>query len=205
MIDDTKIQIFAKAPEAGRTKTRLIPTLGADGAAALHKQLIRHAVTTARAAELGPVELWCASAVAHPLFVELAASESVTLREQTAGDLGVRMHAALEDALATHRYVLLIGTDCPGYSVKYLHAARNGLMSGNGAVIGPAADGGYVLIGLRQNDASLFRGIDWGKGGVMEATRERLRRLGWQFGELETLRDIDRPEDVTDADLLALI
>lgn len=201
MTGDTKILIFAKAPEAGRTKTRLVPKLGAEGAAALHKQLIRHTVATARAAELGPVELWCTPTAAHPFFAELAANESVTLREQTVGDLGARMHAALEDTLATHRYALLIGTDCPSYSIDYLQAGRNALASGDDAVIGPAADGGYVLIGLRKNDAGLFSDIDWGSGSVMESTRDRLRQLGWQFSELATLRDIDRPEDVTDADL----
>lgn len=201
MTGDTKILVFARAPEAGRTKTRLVPRLGADGAAALHRQLIRHAVETAQAAELGPVELWCAPSTTHPFLAGLGADASIALREQPDGDLGARMHAALDDALATHPYALLIGTDCPDYSAGYLRAARDALASGNEAVIGPATDGGYVLIGLRRNDARLFSGIDWGSSSVAESTRDRLRQLGWSFSELETLRDIDRPEDITGVDL----
>ncbi|HET6655926.1 MAG TPA: TIGR04282 family arsenosugar biosynthesis glycosyltransferase [Gammaproteobacteria bacterium] len=192
----TTILVFAKAPEPGQTKTRLIPTLGAKGAATLHEKLIRHAVTVARDAELGPVELWCAPSSAHPLFGEMAATGSVTLRDQPLGDLGQRMQAALDDALARHAYVLLIGSDCFEYSVDYLRTAADVLRSGNDAVLGPAADGGYVLIGLARNHLELFAGIAWGGSTVLGATRDRLRRLGWSFRELPVLNDIDRPEDV---------
>ncbi|HET7308102.1 MAG TPA: TIGR04282 family arsenosugar biosynthesis glycosyltransferase [Gammaproteobacteria bacterium] len=192
----TKILIFAKAPEPGRTKTRLIPKLGAEGAADLHAQLIRHAVTTACAASLGPVELWCTPSTDHPLFTDLAADGSIRLREQPPGDLGARMHAALDDALAMHTHALLIGSDCPGYSVEYFQSAGAALASGSEAVLGPAADGGYVLIGLTKNHSNLFSNVPWGTGNVLQMTRQRLHHLGWRLTELATLRDIDRPEDM---------
>lgn len=192
----TKIIVFAKAPEPGRTKTRLIPKLGAEGAANLHAQLIRHAVATACAADPGPVELWCTPSTDHPLFKDLAANDSIRLHEQPPGDLGARMHAALDDALATHARALLIGSDCPDYSVSYLQQALAALVSGSDAVLGPAADGGYVLIGLSKNHPDLFRDINWGTSEVLQATRRRLRQLGWPFAELPVLRDIDRPEDL---------
>lgn len=193
---EAKVIVFAKAPEPGKTKTRLIPMLGADGAARLHEKLIRHAVTTAGAARLGPVELWSTPSSAHPVFADLAMAHAVTLREQPPGDLGSRMHAALDDALATHAYGLLIGSDCLEYSASYLVTALDALACGNDAVLGPAADGGYVLIGLARNHPALFKDIEWGSATVLAATRARLQELGWRFRELPVLHDIDRPEDV---------
>ncbi|HET7569434.1 MAG TPA: TIGR04282 family arsenosugar biosynthesis glycosyltransferase [Gammaproteobacteria bacterium] len=198
MILASKIIVFAKAPEPGKTKTRLIPRLGAEGAADLHQTLIRHAVAMACAAGLGPVELWCTPSTDHPLFEELAANGTIRLREQPPGDLGARMRAALYDALATHARALLIGSDCPGYSVEYLKSAETALASGSDAVLGPAADGGYVLIGLTKNHPDLFSNIPWGTGNVLQMTRRRLHRLDWRFAELPVLHDIDRPDDLID-------
>ncbi|HET7674410.1 MAG TPA: TIGR04282 family arsenosugar biosynthesis glycosyltransferase [Gammaproteobacteria bacterium] len=193
---DTAVLVFCKAPVPGETKTRLIPRLGADNAARLHAALIRHAVTTATAASLGPVELWCTPSCEHPLFDMLAQQFALVRHLQSGADLGARMQHALQSALAANRFALLIGSDCPEFTVDYLGAARQALAAGNDAVIGPAADGGYVLIGLARNNAKIFESINWGSDEVLAQTRERLRQLGWQWRELDTLHDIDRPEDL---------
>ncbi|HET7370491.1 MAG TPA: DUF2064 domain-containing protein, partial [Gammaproteobacteria bacterium] len=101
-----------------------------------------------------------------------------------------------DGALATYHYGLLIGSDCLDYSADYLVTALDALASGDDAVLGPAADGGYVLIGLARNHPALFEGIEWGSTSVLAATRARLRELDWRFRELPVLHDIDRPEDV---------
>ncbi|HET7370995.1 MAG TPA: DUF2064 domain-containing protein, partial [Gammaproteobacteria bacterium] len=128
---EAKVIVFAKAPEPGKTKTRLIPKLGADGAARLHEKLIRHAVAIACAAQLGPVELWCTPSSAHPVFAELATAHAIALREQPPGDLGSRMHAALVGALATNHDGLLIGSECLDYAADYLLTELDALDSGD--------------------------------------------------------------------------
>ena len=98
-------------------------------------------------------------------------------------------------ALAEHAHVLLIGADCPALTARHLCQARQALLGGADAVLAPAEDGGYVLMGLSRFDARLFEDIAWGSDGVLQETRARLRALGWRWRELETLWDVDRPED----------
>lgn len=105
------------------------------------------------------------------------------------------MHRAFDRALRTADAVVLIGTDCPVLQASDLHAAVRALQGGADAVLSPAEDGGYALIGLRRVSAHLFSEIDWGSTSVMESTRQRLRELGWRWRELRTVWDVDRPED----------
>lgn len=107
----------------------------------------------------------------------------------------MRMQGALTDALRRAPAAVLIGSDCPGYSAAYLCSAFTALAT-HDAVLGPAHDGGYVLIGLRRIDPSLFAAIPWGTGDVLAHTRTRLAALGWHWHELATQHDIDRPEDL---------
>ncbi len=190
--------VFAKAPRPGEVKTRLIPLLGAEGAAALHRQLLHRALLTATSAGLGPVELHCAPDAEDDFLQECGRRFGVALAPQRGRDLGARMCHAFEDGLARHARVIVIGTDCPVLTEQHLrdaHAALDPAQGGNDAVLIPADDGGYALIGLAQCDARLFDGIAWGGDTVLAATRERLQSLGWRWRELETLWDIDRPED----------
>jgi len=189
--------IFAKAPTPGRVKTRLAPVLGEAAAAALHRQLAERTLCTARAAGLGPVELWCAPGTNDAFFAECAKQHGVSLRAQGTGDLGLRMARALEFALAEGSPGLLIGSDCPALTPEYLREAALALVNGDDAVIGPAEDGGYVLIGLARGPAAqLFEDIAWGSATVMQETRKRLAHLDWRWRELATLWDVDRPEDL---------
>lgn len=186
--------IFAKAPQPGSVKTRLIPLLGAEGAAALHVRLVKHALETATKASR-PVELHCTPDTHDPFFRYCADHFGAALQLQVAGDLGTRMFSAFESALATHAFVLLLGSDCPALTAHHLRQAECTLRDGADAVLAPCEDGGYALFGLRRAHARLFEGIAWGSESVMADTRARLAALGWRWRELETLWDVDRPED----------
>jgi uncharacterized protein len=187
--------VFAKAPRAGHAKTRLIPALGADGAAQLAERLLQHAVAQAVAACVGPVEL-CVTpdAIDHALRA-LAERHPVTLSAQGDGDLGQRMARAFERVLRSHRRALLIGTDAPGLDAAYLQRGACALDDAD-AVFGPAADGGYTLVGLRQPAPGLFAGMRWSHDQVMAQTRDRIARLGLRHVELPLLHDIDEPADL---------
>lgn len=196
-MNSTVVIVFAKAPQPGSVKTRLIPRLGAKGAAALHVRLVKRALATARAAALGRLELHCAPDTADPFFRFCGGHYGAVLAPQAEGKLGARMLAAFEAALAAYARVLLIGSDCPALTARHLRQAERALRNGNDAVLAPSEDGGYALIGLTRCDARLFEGIAWGGTTVMAETRTRLAALGWRWRELETLWDVDRPEDYT--------
>jgi uncharacterized protein len=195
ILPDTRIVVFAKAPVPGDAKTRLIPALGAEGAAALHVRLVKRALHTAQRARQCLVELCCTPDETDPFFQYCAGRYRVPLTVQATGDLGARMHAAFERTLSAGRYVILIGTDCPALTPRHFHQAAQALASGSHAAFIPAEDGGYALIALSQNDPSLFSDIPWSTDSVMGATRERLRALRWRWDELETLWDVDVPAD----------
>lgn len=194
------IAVFARAPVAGYAKTRLIPRLGAEGAAALQSGLIQHTVATAIASGVGPVSLWCTPDEHDACFLACHARWGVELRRQSDGDLGVRMHATLTNlctnAARHQKGALLIGTDCPALTTRHLVDATQTLLDGNDAVFLPAEDGGYVLVGLRHPEPCLFSDMPWGDHMVMSLTRQRLCALGWHWKEPEILWDIDRPDDV---------
>jgi rSAM/selenodomain-associated transferase 1 len=193
--DTIAVLVFARAPQPGKVKTRLIPLLGAEGAAGLHARLAKRTLETARAAGFLRIELHGAPDCDDPFFRFCAGHYGVTLVPQAPGDLGARMLAAFEVTLAAHDRVLLVGTDCPALTARHLRQAERALRDGADAVFAPCEDGGYALIGLARVDAKLFDGIVWGTGGVMAETRTRLQQLGWTWRELETLWDVDRPED----------
>ncbi|NMQ29199.1 glycosyltransferase [Candidatus Accumulibacter phosphatis] len=192
------LAVFARAPQAGAAKTRLIPALGAAGAARLQRRLTLHALAVARRAALGGVSLWVAPDGQHRFFRALRRCCGIECREQFGDDLGARMAAAF----AAHAGpLLLIGTDCPALQSEHLAAAARALSDeqagGNDAVFIPAEDGGYVLLGLRCPQPGLFEGVDWGSERVMAQTRQRLLALGLRWCELPALWDVDRPADLT--------
>lgn len=187
------IAIFARAPVAGAAKTRLIPRLGPEGAAALHARLVEHTLRQALAAGLGEVTLWCAPDDTHPFFAQCAARFGVKLRAQQGEDLGARMLVAFNQARGP---LILIGADCPMLGPDLLREADEALRAGRDAVFCPAEDGGYGLIGLARPHVSLFERIAWGADQVMTQTRERATALGWSRHETAPVWDVDRPEDL---------
>lgn len=186
------VAILARAPLPGRAKTRLIPVLGAHAAAVLQERLTERATETACAAATGPVTLWGAPDIGHRTFADLAARFPVALARQPEGDLGARMLAAFE---AADGPALVIGADCPALTPAHLRQAADVLRQVRDAVIIPAEDGGYVLIGSRRPQPALFGEMIWGADSVMTETRGRLRAAGLSFEELPPLWDIDREAD----------
>jgi rSAM/selenodomain-associated transferase 1 len=189
------VAVFSNAPVPGTAKTRLIPSLGAEGAAALHRTLTRRTLATAIAADIGPVSLWCAPDQSDAFFAQCHREFGVSLHDQCGADLGARMHNAVRILLADHALVVLIGTDCADFRPGHLRNAATVLRDGAKAVFCPTEDGGYVLVGLTCGQPHLFSGMPWGTAQVMDATRARLRELGWKWREIATLWDVDRPED----------
>jgi len=181
--------VFARAPLAGRVKTRLIARLGADGAARLHARLIRNAVRTAIAARCGTVELHATAR--HTLFSTLG----VKVRLQRGRDLGERMHHALRSALRRHRRAILIGADAPALTPADLRRARR-LLQSTDLVLAPAEDGGYALVGARRLSLHIFTDVGWGSDAVLAQTLRNLARTRLRYRLLRTVWDVDRPADL---------
>lgn len=190
-----RILIFAKAPIPGRVKTRLAATLGDEKAARLYAALVRHAVATAAEVELSPVRLYVEGSD-HPLFAELKKQFDISISEQAGEDLGARMERALRGALSEADYAVLIGCDWPAVDTEYLDRALAQLLEGAEVVLGPAEDGGYVLIGLRNPQPRLFAEIPWGEAEVLAVTRARCEALGIVPQELPGRYDIDTEVDL---------
>lgn len=192
----TRLIIFAKAPQPGAVKTRLIPALGADGAAALAGAMLTHTLQQALAAGLDAVELCLSPAPGDPAWHGVPLPTSVECTAQGEGDLGERMDRAIQRALARHKGpVLLIGTDCPALDSDHLREAARQLMH-HDAVLLPVADGGYVLIGLRAPCPALFRQMAWSTSTVAADTLQRLAALGRRVWQGPVLHDIDEAADL---------
>jgi rSAM/selenodomain-associated transferase 1 len=192
---DSRLLVFTRVPRAGQVKTRLIPQLGAQGAADFHARLIHHCLQTVSRAGLCPVELWCAPSCHDPFFQNCREYYGVELYDQTQGELGERMHAALGSALARAESAVLIGTDIPSIEAADLDEAFQALQQGKDAVVGPARDGGYYLVGLKRPSRRLFEGIPWGTSTVFQETVNRLQRLDMGWLRLREHADVDTPED----------
>ena len=186
------ILVFARAPQPGRAKTRLAPRLGAWGAARLQARLTLGALRTAAAAATGPVELHVTPSRTHAFFRCLPCK----VANQKGRDLGERMHAAAAVALRRHRAVIIIGTDCPMLRPADLRRAARWLRGGCDAVLAPAEDGGYALIGLTRAMPEVFRGISWGTPAVLSQTVAKLQAGSGRWRALRTVWDVDRPEDL---------
>ena len=196
----TRIVIFAKAPVPGKVKTRLVPALGDEGAALLAQRMLADTVSRALTAAPESVELCAAPHPADPQWAGLLPA-GVGLTDQGEGDLGQRLAAAATRVLSGGERVLLIGTDCPELGSARLNDAAAAL-DRHDAVIIPATDGGYVLLGLSRTDPSLFADIAWSTGTVAQTTIARIRALGWSLFIGEPLNDIDEPSDLQRAQAL---
>lgn len=192
-----KLILFTRYPEPGTTKTRLIAVLGANGAAELHRQMAERAVGVAR-------ELRAMTGVAIEIRYD-GGDDSRMLQwlgndmvyaVQTGLDLGERMDRAFKDGFDQgYDRIVVMGSDCPELTPGILKEAFQSLYS-HPVVLGPAADGGYYLIGLKQRFARVFQEIPWGTETVLESTCKTLLSLEIPFALLERLGDVDTPEDL---------
>lgn len=198
-----RLILMTRYPAPGRTKTRLIPALGPEGAAALQRRMTEQAVAI--------MHRFCAS---HPVEPEvryeggsrLAMGEwlgdDLAFRAQGEGDLGARLAHAFAAAFALGApTVVVMGADCPTLTCAHLAEAFVALRH-HDLVVGPAMDGGYYLIGLAKPAETLFGAIPWGSPGVLAVTLERAANLGLSCHLLEPLADVDRPEDLMASSLL---
>jgi rSAM/selenodomain-associated transferase 1 len=190
-----RILIFAKAPVAGLAKTRLIPSLGAQGAAELARRMLAHTLEQALSAGVGPVELCVTPSPADPVWQVFTAPAHATWSDQGEGDLGARMARAARRSDGAGEAVLLIGTDCPALDAPQLRLAAQSLETFDATLV-PSADGGYVLFGLKRFHASLFTDIEWSTSTVARETLLRLRELGWRVHIYPSVHDIDEPADL---------
>lgn len=190
-----KIIVFAKAPVEGKVKTRLASSIGDAAALRFHEQMLERTLAMVCEYKIASVELHVAGNPDHPLIQSLSRQYDVIIRTQQGCDLGEKMHHALEQSLVDHRYSILIGTDCPVMNVDYLANALTALVRGQDAVLGPAEDGGYVLIGARQLNKDWFSDIAWGGRHVLEQCRQKIKEGGAKLEELQMLWDVDRIAD----------
>lgn len=186
-MNPVRLVIFTRYPEPGCAKTRLIPSLGAEGAAALHRRLTERTVAAGRASGLA-VEVRTTGGASRA-FSEWLGGD-VMLVDQGEGDLGQRLRRA-----AAPTPVLFIGSDLPDLTVGHLVDAAN-RMHDHQVVLGPAEDGGYWALGLNEPADFLFDAMPWGTDQVLRLTVERLRSRGICPALLPTLADCDRPEDL---------
>jgi rSAM/selenodomain-associated transferase 1 len=192
------VLVFARAPLAGRAKTRIARRIGTSAAARLQERLVRAALATARAARCGPVELHVTRR--HAWFASLA----VKTKLQRGAELGERMQRALRAALQRHPRVVLIGADCPALRGADIARAVRWLQGGADIVLAPAEDGGYALIAARRLHPALFSAIAWGGASVLEHTIENAARGALRLRLLRTVWDVDRPQDLERLGPLAL-
>ncbi len=192
-----RIILFSRLPEPGRTKTRLIPALGPQGAADLQRQMTVHTLATVQDACR---RFGYASEVRHTADEQEKMSDlfgtGPQYTHQGQGDLGERLARAFADASEQgFDKALCIGSDCPSITQETFRQAFDRLDESD-LVIGPATDGGYYLIGMKQPRTDLFRDIEWGSASVLSQTRQRAAQLGLSVYLLDELSDIDEPQDL---------
>jgi uncharacterized protein len=198
--------IFTRYPEANRTKTRMIPLLGAEGAANLQRQMTEYTLSTVQQLQAFvnvSVEVRFAGGNLQLMQTWLGDNllgDNLIYQPQGEGDLGEKMMRSLSDSFhAGAKKTIIIGTDCPGIDSQLLHAAFVHLDNFD-LVLGPAIDGGYYLIGLqysvREVFAELFQNIDWGTSQVFQQTVNIAQKLKLSSIYLQPLADVDRPEDL---------
>lgn len=198
--------IFTRYPTPGAVKTRLIPAVGAAGAASVHRQMTEHTLDRARELrERVPVSIAVHFDGSDCQQMAEWLGTDLIYQSQGEGDLGVRMNRSIESACQQGcERVVLIGTDCPELTADVLAQAFEYLLERD-LVLGAALDGGYYLIGMCHPQPELFVGVDWGTERVWQQTiaiANRLnlsfaKRLGMRIGYLPKLADIDRPEDLS--------
>lgn len=193
---NARIAVFARAPVAGRVKTRLIAALGAEGAAQLYAAMLGDLLSRLRVVELAPPGLFVSENPSHESFITLCNKKEIYLQEGE--DLGQRMAHASASVLAAPEVdsVVVIGSDCPALSTAQIGRALQALADGREVVLVPAEDGGYGLVGLRAPRPELFRGIDWGSERVLEQTLARARQCNLDVCLEEPIWDVDRVEDL---------
>ncbi len=190
--------IFSRYPEPGKTKTRLIPVLGAEGAATLQRQMTEHKLADVRKLQaFYPISVEVHFAGGDEQLMQSWLGSNLIYKRQCEGVIGCRMAAAFQASFnAGTNSVVLIGSDCPDLNAQLMAQAFQALRQ-HDLVLGPAQDGGYYLIGLHRLIPELFTGITWSTAEVLQQTVSIAHRLGLAVAYLPLLSDVDRPEDLS--------
>lgn len=185
-----RICLFAKPPRQGLAKTRLIPTLGSEGAARLARAFLLDSLALARSIP------WAETVVSST--GDLSDLVTGEVWPQGEGDLGQRVERVLRRALEPPgvRFAIALGADTPGLPLRLLAQARDALEAGHDAVLGPAEDGGFYLLGLARCPAGLLEGLPWSRRDTMEQTRRRLEQRGLAATVIDPWFDVDRDADL---------
>lgn len=191
----TRIIVFAKAPQAGLAKTRLIPALGAEGAAKLALQMLNYTLHEALAADIGPVELCVTPDLELAAWRDISLPAGIEISSQGEGDLGARLSRAAARTQLSGTPFLLIGTDCVEMSSALLREAALA-METHDSMIHCTADGGYALLGCTQFSPFLFHDMPWSTNAVASRTLGRMGQLGWSVHVGQLLHDVDEPQDL---------
>jgi len=196
---ESMIILFAREPQPGKVKTRLIPVLGEDGACRLYTQLLDHALNTIIQAKISRLEICITPESQMDYFLLKNSPEDTVISRQIGNDLGKRMYHAMQSALNQYAKVVLIGSDCPFLDKNSFQQAMTALDSYD-MVFSPASDGGYVLVGANVAASKvmspIFEKIQWGSDVVMQQTRNALSANHVSWKELPVQHDIDQAEDL---------
>jgi hypothetical protein len=188
-----EVVIFAKAPVAGKVKTRLAATIGADLAAAAHQAFVADTVATVVESGLTGLIAYAGDS-AHSGF-DCARAAGFAFEEQPAGDLGHRMSSLLKSRLNSSERVVFVGTDSPTLPAEFITRAAQ-LLDEVDVVVGPSFDGGYYLIALKHAHSSLFEGISWSTDEVFSQTLDRCLESGLTHTVLPFWYDVDHADDL---------
>ena len=189
------LQQFARFPRRGQVKTRLARRVGEASAYEVHTELVAQTAATLVRSGVAPPELWLDQLGRHALIERILHSGMAGPNRQEGADLGARMLSALQSGLERAESVVLVGSDCPGLSAAYLEEAFQHLET-HDLVLGPAEDGGYVLIGARKLAPEVFQRVPWGEGTVLAATERNAQAVDLRVARLAPRYDVDEWEDL---------
>ncbi len=186
--------VFAKSPISGSCKTRLIPLLGEKATTDLYKKLSTHCLNQIKEIRNIDISLQVFPDTSHDFIQKLNTQFNTTLKPQTGNNLGERMHHGIHYSLIKYSQCVLIGTDCPEINSAYIERAFHALESTD-IVLGPANDGGYVLIGANKIQPELFHNIEWSTESVLKQQIKNCENLNYSYQLLPALWDLDLPQD----------
>lgn len=188
---DAALIVFQKKAEKGKVKTRLALTIGDQKALEVYQYLLAHTHQQVALLQI-PVFVYFEKE-ADPYFLP---KESYTVATQSKGDLGQKMKVALKEVFSkNYQKALVIGSDCPEITAAVVEDAIM-LLTSHDVVIGPAMDGGYYLIGMKQLHIDMFEDKSWSTSGVLAETLSTAEDLGLKVGLLRELNDVDVYEDL---------
>lgn len=190
MTPSNALLIFIKNPEKGKVKTRLAQTVGDDMALKIYLALLEHTQKIALALDANRL-------LFYSQFIDEEdqwSNADFQKKMQASGDLGNRMMMAFRQALAQHQKVVIIGSDCASLTVEIVEKAFE-LLEAVDYVVGPAKDGGYYLLGMKENSPALFEDMIWSTDQVFPTTIKRIKASNKKYALLPELSDIDYEED----------